>query len=146
MNNLNYDCFSVIFNFLSDKENLKIALLSKKNNCILKNKGFLKTLYINKNYPSKKYEDSIDLSKRLIMHQRFAETIFINYIDDPCPWMFIWTKNVFFSGCFFKNGVVDPLRKVNTEFISIKCNKHNCNNIKINYENFPNLKHVIINY
>lgn len=144
MNNLNYDSFSVLFNFLSERENLNIALLSKKIYSILKNQGFLKTLYINKNYPLRRYEDSIEMSKRLMMHKRRAETIFINYIDNPCPYMFIWTRNIYFSGCFFKNGIVDPLKKVNTEFISIKC-KYNCRNIKINYENFPNLKQVIIN-
>ena len=143
MNNVNYDSFSVLFDFLSEKENLNITLLSKNIYSIIKNQGFLKTLYINRYYPLTKYEDCIELSKRLIMHKRRAETIFINYIDDPCPYMFVWTKNVYFSGCFFKNGVLDPLRKVNTEYISIKC-KYNCKDIEINYENFPNLKQVII--
>ncbi len=143
MNNLNYDVLNVIFGYISQKDCLNVSISSKNVYSIVKNQGFLKILNVNQYYPKKKFEDSFEMMKRIIMHRLSFETIYIHLINNPCPWMFDWPKNVHFIGCYFDNGIIDPNKKVNTEYIYIRC-KYNCKDIKINYDKFPRLKNVII--
>ena len=143
MNNLNYDVFCEIFNFLSQKDCLNISILSKDIYNIIKNQGFLKILYVNKNYPRNKFEDAFEITKRIMMHKSRVETLYMNMINNPCEWIIFWPKNIYFNGCHFYKGVIDPKNKVMTEYIYIRC-KYNCTNLKINYEKFPKLKKIII--
>ena len=103
----------------------------------------MKILHLNQNYPINQFEDAYKMAMRIIMHNVRVETIYIRIINDPCPWMFHWPKNVYFIGCYFNNGIINPSKPVNTEYIHIRC-KYNCKDIKINYEKFPKLKKIII--
>lgn len=143
MNSLNYDAFSGILDYLSSKECLNVSISSKEIYNLVKNQGFLKTVYINKNYPYNRFENAIDISQRIMMHKRRVETIYINIIDNPCNWMFFWPKTVYFSGCYFDKGLINPRHKVQTENIYIRC-KYDCKDIKINTSKFPNLKKLVI--
>lgn len=143
MNSLNYDVFSVIFDYLSPRECLNTSVSSKDIYSIVKNQGFLKILHVNGNYPINKFEDAFEMMKRIIMHKIRCETIYIHLINNPCPWMFDWPKNVYFMGCDFDKGIIDPIKQVNTEYIYIR-SKYNCKDLRINHEKFPRLKKVII--
>ena len=143
MNSLNYDVFSVIFDYLSQKECLNVSISSKDVHSIVKNQGFLKILHVNRNYPRIKFEDSFEMMKRIMMHKMSVQTIYIHLINNPCPWIFYWPKNIYFIGCYFDKGIIDPNKKVDTEYIYVRC-KYNCKEIKINYDKFPRLKNVIV--
>lgn len=83
METLNYDVFSVIFDFLNIDECYNVSVVNKNvfyN--IIRNNGYLKTLVFNKNYPANKFQDGFDVMKSVIMHRRRVKTIAINFVHN----------------------------------------------------------------
>ena len=143
MLNINYDILSYILDYLTEKECYNLAISSKAFNSVLRNQGFQKCVTINTRYPSESIEDAFVIMKRIVMHRRRMETLNVHCINDPVPWIPYWSKTVKFVMCSFDKNTIDPKKKVTTEYLHIRT-KLNKNDIKINYENFPNLKKILI--
>jgi hypothetical protein len=140
METLNYDVFSVIFDFLNIHECYNVSVINKHvfyN--IIKNNGYLKTLVFNKNYPAKKYQDGFDVMKSIIMHRRRVKTISINFVRDPVHWIPFWSETMIFNRCNLYS--INPLRKVNTKYLYIK---NDGREVNINRDKFPYLEKIVI--
>jgi hypothetical protein len=140
METLNYDVFSVIFDFLNIQECYNVSVVNKYvfyN--IIKNNGYLKTLVFNKNYPAKKYQDGFDVMKSVIMHRRRVKTIAINFVRDPVHWIPYWSETMIFNRCNLYS--INPLRKVNTKYLYIK---NDGKEVNINHDKFPYLEKIVL--
>lgn len=139
MDRLNYDVFSEIFNFLSNKDCYNLSISSKSVYKIIKNNGFLKVVEFNNNYPARKFSDGYDVMNGIIFHKRRVETIRINFVNDPIQWIPYWSKRMVFNRCYFNK--VNPSKPVYTEYLYIKTD---CKDVEINYSKFPYLKELVI--
>jgi hypothetical protein len=144
MKTLNYDCLYTILDYLSNKECLNLATLSKEFLSIFSS-GFATELKLNHNYPFQTYKTGYDLMNMMSKHTKRLKFLTLFLVSDPHLWMPFWTKKVYFINCVFSCEINPPEKQYVTEYICIKNNTvNNSNRININWSKFPSLKKVDI--
>lgn len=134
-----YELINLIVSYLDNNASSSMFLSSKYINTTLKDYGFMKELYVNKNFVDN--DDMFVFFKRFRAHINTVRFLSLSFITDPHYWIPKWCKTMYFRRCNFTS-VIDPRNIVPTEHLTIESTY---SKIIINLKKFPELRtlHVV---
>lgn len=134
MHSIPSELINLIVSYLDNNSSYNIFLTCKYINRTLKNYGFVKSLYINKNFIEN--DDIFIFVKRFYSHINTIKTISMSFVSDPQFWIPRWCNTMYFKRCNFTS-LIDPKNAVITEHLWIESTY---SKIIINLKKFPELK------